>query len=96
MTGVPVYVWYPKCFHLFSTFKSGLYIEDKYEEFNPIKENDTISCSFSTAIDKSIIGKKVEIKGFLNVRSSVRFRDNIGYADTVTVFLNNCKIISVQ
>ena len=73
-----------------------MYIEDKYEEFNPIKENDTISCSFSTDIDKSIIGKKVEVKGFLNVRSSARFRGNVGYADEVVVFFDNCKIIGVQ
>lgn len=96
VTGIPVYIWYPKCLHLFSAFSSGLYMEDKYEEYNFKKENDAISCSFSTAIDKSIIGKKVEIKGLLDVRSSVRFRDNSGYADSVTVFFDNCKIISVQ
>lgn len=55
-----------------------------------------IPCKLSTAIDKSIIGKKVEIKGLLDVRSSVRFRDNGGYVDEVVVFLSNCKIIRVQ
>lgn len=96
ITGFPVYIWYPKCFRLFSTFRSGMYIEEVYSVYDFKMQRNYLVCSFSTYNDKSILGKEVEIKGVLDTHRPVRFRKNTGLFDGMSVYLKNCEIINVQ